>query len=109
MNEIRAFRIGLLMFICAAIPALTQARDVASMDKWEAVDFGKQAITREQIKDVPLEELSILRGIVFGRHGRVFKDPDIKAYLAKRPWYKANPQFQNSMLNERERDNLDHI
>ncbi|MDX6710181.1 MAG: hypothetical protein QOH96_1197 [Blastocatellia bacterium] len=109
MNKIRVLRISLLMIICVAMPVLTRAQDVAIMDKWEAVDFSKQSITREQLNDVPQEELSILRGIVFGRHGRVFKDPDIKAYLAKRPWYKANPQFQNSMLNERERSNLDLI
>src|SRR4051794_25457958 len=102
MNKIRVFKIGLLMIICIAISVLNLAQDDAMMNKWEAIDFSKQLITREQLKDVPQEELSILRGIVFGRHGRVFKDPDIKTYLAKRPWYKANPQFQNSMLNERE-------
>jgi hypothetical protein len=50
-----------------------------------------------------------MRGIVFGRHGRIFKDSDIKDYLAGRSWYKPDPKFQNSVLNETERANLDLI
>lgn len=77
--------------------------------KWEAVDFAKQQLTREELKGVPLDELKLLRGIVFGRHGRIFKDWEIKYYLGERPWYKPNPNFQNSMLNDTERRNLDLI
>jgi len=51
----------------------------------------------------------LLRGIIFGRHGRVFKDYDIKSYLEEQPWYKSNPDFNNSMLNDVERRNLDVI
>ncbi|MGI8732951.1 MAG: YARHG domain-containing protein [Pyrinomonadaceae bacterium] len=47
--------------------------------------------------------MQLLRGIIFGRHGRVFKDLAIKAYLAERPWYRANPDFSNSLLNATER------
>ena len=51
----------------------------------------------------------MLRGIVFGKHGRVFKDPAIRNYLKDRPWYQANPDFKNSLLNEIEVRNLDVI
>jgi hypothetical protein len=54
-------------------------------------------------------DLKLLRGIIFGRHGRVFKDSEIKSYLDEQPWYKANPDFKNSMLNDMERRNLDLI
>jgi hypothetical protein len=50
-----------------------------------------------------------LRGIIFGRHGRVFKDNEIKVYLEEQSWYKPNPDFKNSMLNDVERRNLDVI
>jgi hypothetical protein len=58
---------------------------------------------------LPLEDLKVLRGIVFGRHGRIFKDAEIKVYLEATSWYKANPDFNNSMLNNLERRNLDLI
>ena len=58
---------------------------------------------------MPLEDLKLLRGIVFGRHGRVFKDAEISTFLEAQDWYKANPDFNNSMLNATERQNLDLI
>lgn len=77
--------------------------------KLEAVDYAKQKVTREQLKDVDLWSLKLLRGVVFGRHGRIFKDRDIQGYLKEQAWYKPNPGFTNSMLNPAERENLDLI
>jgi hypothetical protein len=85
------------------------AQDDNGFKKLEAVDFSKQTVTREQLKDLELWDLKMLRGVVFGRHGRVFKDRDIQAYLKEQAWYKPEPNFSNSMLNERERANLDLI
>src|SRR5687767_3003884 len=81
-------------------------------EAWERMskfDYAKQLATREQLKDLMLDDLGRLRGIIFGRHGRVFKDRDIKGYLEEQPWFKPNPNFQNSQLNETERANLDLI
>ena len=80
-----------------------------SIKAWERFDFSKQTIEAEQLAEMPREDLKLLRGIIFGRHGRIFKDPAIKNYLQTRKWYKPNPRFQNSMLNQQERDNLDII
>ncbi len=71
--------------------------------------FGSGSIKPADIADLELQELKLLRGIIFGRHGRVFKDVAIRKYLATRPWYKANPEFRNSLLNDIERRNLDLI
>jgi hypothetical protein len=54
-------------------------------------------------------QLKMLRGLVFGRHGRVFKDNEIKYFLEEQSWYKPNPDFSNTMLNDTERRNLDLI
>ena len=91
------------------LPSVCVAQDADAMKKWEAVDFSKQLLTREQLAGVPLENLELMRGIVFGRHGRVFKDWSIKYYLQERPWYKPNPNFTNALLDETERKNLDLI
>ena len=80
-----------------------------NMERWQSFDFGKSVLKTADIAAVPLEELKLMRGIVFGRHGRVFKDAEIRGYLQAQDWYKPNPDFQNSMLNSTERRNLDVI
>ena len=77
--------------------------------KLEAIDYSKQKVGREQLQDLELWNLQMLRGVVFGRHGRIFKDRDIQAYLKDKPWYKPDPNFTNSALNATERANLDVI
>jgi hypothetical protein len=84
-----------------------QAQD--PMDAFKALDLGKNALKQTQIQKLSPEDLKLLRGIIFGRHGRVFKDNEIKVYLEEQPWYKPNPDFSNSMLNDVERRNLDLI
>ena len=69
------------------------------LDAWKDFDFGKTSIKASQIQPLELQDLKMLRGIVFGRHGRIFKDSDIKAYLQEQSWFKPNPDFKNSMLN----------
>jgi len=80
-----------------------------SLAPWEKFDFAAQMVKAADLNNLALDDLKFLRGIVFGRHGRVFKDADIKAYLENQSWYKPNPEFRNSMLNEVERNNLDVI
>jgi hypothetical protein len=79
------------------------------MDPLKDLDFSKTSLKPIQIQKLEMYELKLLRGIIFGRHGRVFKDSEIKGYLDEQPWYKANPDFKNSMLNDMERRNLDLI
>jgi len=79
------------------------------MDPLKDLDFSKTSLKQVQIQKLEMYELKLLRGIIFGRHGRVFKDSEIKSYLDEQPWYKANPDFKNSMLNDMERRNLDLI
>ncbi len=95
----------LALIVFVAIPAAAQD----PMDALKATDFGKNALKQTQIQKLSPEDLKLLRGIIFGRHGRVFKDNDIKAYLEEQTWYKPNPDFSNSMLNDVERRNLDLI
>lgn len=91
-----------------AIPSLiVNAQD--PMEAWEKFDFSKNTITQAQIQKLELWDLKLMRGLVFGRHGRIFKDAEIKVYLQNQPWFKPNPEFTNAMLNETERRNLDLI
>lgn len=88
---------------------LAPAQDSDAFKKLEALDFSKTALKREQVQDLDPWDLKLLRGVVFGRHGRVFKDRDIQGYLKDQAWYKPEQNFSNSVLNETERANLDLI
>nr|MDQ3818629.1 YARHG domain-containing protein [Acidobacteriota bacterium] len=88
---------------------LLTAQAQESLGRWEQFDFAARRVQLSEIKGLSLDDLKFLRGIVFGRHGRVFKDVDIEGYLKDRPWYKPDPNFKNSSLNETERHNLDVI
>ncbi len=106
------FPLRLLQFPAAALVILcsffiVNAQD--SLEKWNEFGFASHSIKQADIADLALYELKLLRGIIFGRHGRVFKDVAIKKYLATQSWYKPNPEFKNSVLNDVERRNLDLI
>ena len=100
---------AILLLALALLFAHTAYAQEESVKEWERFDFSKQTIEVEQLAEMSPAGLKLLRGIVFGRHGRIFKDPFIRDYLQGRKWYKPNPRFQNSMLNQTERDNLDII
>ena len=79
------------------------------MDRWQKFDFATTTLKPADIAKVSLEDLKLMRGLVFGRHGRVFKDQDIRVYLEAQSWFKPNHDFKNSMLNAIENRNLDLI
>jgi YARHG domain len=106
-RKLRRAAAALLLVVLAA--AACAAQDDEPFKKLEAVDFSKQAVKRDQLKDLELWDLKLLRGVVFGRHGRVFKDRDIQSYLKDQPWYKPDNNFTNASLNQTERANLDLI
>lgn len=87
---------------------------------WHLIDFSKETLTRERIDKLEtgimddgegedINELALLRGVIFGKKGRIFKDRDIQGFLDRQPWYKPNPDFSNSVLSEKEKENLDVV
>jgi len=93
----------LVLSLLAALPLF-------AAKPWETFDYAKQQLTDAAVADRTLDELRLMRGIIFGRHGRVFGvDRDIDRYLRAQGWYKANPDFDNIELSDRERANLDVI
>ena len=109
MTDIHHVYRGLLTLAVVITCSVCMVRAQENLQVWENFDFGSSTIKAAQFGNLTLEDLKLLRGIVFGRHGRVFKDPEIRAYLAARSWYRPNLEFQNSMLNGTERRNLDLI
>lgn len=84
-----------------------------SKQNWQTFDFAKKKLTKPQLDrlktDQEISELELLRGVVFGKRGRIFKEKSIQGYLEKQSWYKPDPNFTNAVLTKTERDNLDLI
>src|SRR5688572_25382244 len=98
-----------LALVLIAFQFVGQAHSQDTLARWTNFDFAKQSLRSSDLTRVSLEDLKLMRAIVFGRHGRIFKDAEIQLYLKEQDWYKPNAAFQNSMLNNIERRNLDLI
>jgi plasmid maintenance system killer protein len=109
MKYFPQLRFSFFLLVTLLITGSFSAHAQESIDRWKDFDFAKSALKSSALADVPLEDLTLMRGIVFGRHGRVFKDASIRTFLAAQDWYKPNADFQNSMLNATENRNLDLI
>ena len=104
-SQLRILSVAALLLVTVSITV--RAQD--SMQRWQDFDFSKTALKPADLFPVSLEDLKLMRGIVFGRHGRIFKDAEIATYLTAQDWYKPSHDFQNSMLNGIENRNLDLI
>src|SRR5713226_925518 len=99
----------LLLVVLSGFSVARAQDEYAAVKTWETFDFAGRSVVPADVSALTLEDLKLVRGIVFGKHGRVFKDPDIRRFLESRTWFKADPNFQNSALNDTERKNLDVI
>ena len=99
----------LLLALLSAFSVASAQDEYAAVKVWESFNFADRTIVAADIGALSINDLKLVRGIVFGKHGRVFKDPEIRRFLESRTWYKAAPDFDNSKLNATERRNLDVI
>ncbi len=83
--------------------------DAAAMAKWVNVDYSLTPLKDGDLQPLSEHRLAVVRGIIFGRHGRIFKEQEIQDYLWKQPWYHADSKFTNDLLNDMERANLDKV
>jgi hypothetical protein len=101
---------GLMMaLILVTLSGVRAAPPTDSVKEWERFDFRNKRITAEQLKDLNVTQLKYLRGIVFGKHGRVFQEETIQKWLKTRPWYRPAPKYKVTVLNDNERANMDAI
>lgn len=119
MFRFKQICLGILLILSVGLIASAQIEDEKEFakQKWDKFDFKTKKVTKEQLDKLvyygddpdPVDELAIVRGILFGKRGRIFKERSIQDYLEKQAWYKPNPNFKNSMLTPVERANLDII
>lgn len=80
-----------------------------NLKKYHNFDFSKKVLSKTEVGKLDEYDAGVLRGIVFGKRGRIFKEQAIRNYLAKQSWYKPNAKFTNAILTVNERKNIDVI
>src|SRR5262245_20290445 len=61
-------------------------------------------IERGDLLERSAEDLRIMRNTIYARAGREFRDPDLRAYFGKQPWYR--PTATPAKLSEVDERNL---
>jgi hypothetical protein len=69
-------------------------------------ELSAKPISPELLQGLFLEDARKLRNEIYARHGKVFKDKWLQGYFASFKWYKPDPSFSESALNEIERKNV---
>ncbi|MEP6900580.1 MAG: YARHG domain-containing protein [Actinomycetota bacterium] len=118
MIRFKQICLGILLIfsISQIVSAQVEDEQVFKLYKWDKFDFTKKKVTKAQLDNLKyyvdedtVDELAIVRGILFGKRGRIFTERSIQDYLEKQSWYKPNKNFKNSLLTPMERANLDMI
>jgi len=114
----RARSIGLILLavltLAASRPLSAQVCEIngdgATIPKtWIDKDYSGELISADSLALFSSIELSLVRGVIFGRHGRIFRDSCIQGFLEGVSWYHADSAFTNSRLTAMERRNLDVV
>jgi hypothetical protein len=117
-RQVTAF---LLAVIAVAVVCAQDVDPAARAARWREFNknnfhqfnFATRRLTKAKLANLnpegEVDDLALLRGVVFGKRGRIFKERSIQDYLEKQAWYKPNRMFSNAMLKPLERANLDLI
>jgi hypothetical protein len=93
--------------VLTGLPAMSESAE--SVKTWERYDFRHSTVKPDDLRGLTLLQLKYLRGIVFGKHGRVFQEAAIQDWLKTRPWYHPSRTYSLAALSDAERANMDAI
>lgn len=65
----------------------------------------KRNLTDSDLSGMSPWELKVLRNEIYARHGRAFKTQSLRDYYNSTDWYKINPGYTDSLLNNFEKKN----
>ena len=109
LAKIPRLLIAATLLCCARAAQADYALGDALRDSLMGTDFTRDTVDLASLRRVNPGDLPLVRGVLFGRHGRVFKNDAIQVWLETNPWYHADSTFRNEMLDDIERANLDRI
>ncbi len=64
---------------------------------------------QEELANQSKGELRITRNTIYARHGRPFKSADLSKHFNGQSWYRANPEYSDSLLTEADRDCITRV
>jgi hypothetical protein len=85
--------------VVVALSILATGASAQEPTSWETFDFVHGRVDSAGIDHLSLLALRELRGIVFGKHGRMFKDPHLQSYFASQEWYHPDPKFSPQLID----------
>jgi hypothetical protein len=66
-----------------------------------------EALSENDISDLSIDELRLLRNAHFAKYGRKYNGPGpLNDYLSSRPWYKPSDSYNDNMLNATDKNNI---
>lgn len=96
----------------AATSATKPKSSSAADDEYLLPDSDSRMLAKSDLTAFDREELNLALNEIFARHGRIFSDPDIKAYFNSKSWYNGTvsaADFDVSVLNSYETYNVNLI
>lgn len=86
-----------------------QRREILSAGPHWSKLTARQELGDDTLSGYSAYELTLMRNEIFAAHGRPFQDPLLRQYFNSRPWYRANPAYEDSLLSDLERRNAARI
>ncbi len=63
-------------------------------------------LTTQELEEMSLRDLRIIRNTIYARRGRPFKSPILAAYFASTDWYKADDDYSDARLTAIDNKNI---
>ncbi len=64
-------------------------------------------LTSEEIENMTISEIWLMRNSIFAQHGRTFKTYELHTFFMKQSWYKPNENYNQSDLSSTDLYNID--
>lgn len=126
INEDGHFSIRARIYSLAAGDSYPYLIDVETTDpsKWYAeytgtdpedyiiADSASKYLEASDIAGLTSDQIQMAINEIYARHGRKFKDDEVRAYFESKSWYKGTvepEQFDSSVFNEYEEENLKYL
>jgi len=111
-HEMRTL-ISAILLLVVSVSASVPAAAVVTYD-YTAIrpgdrDLSVRELQDEEVKDLTLVELRLLRAGVFARRGHVFETQWVREYFKQQPWYRPRRVVRMEDLTRIERANVERI
>lgn len=83
----------------------------AEIEQWLTI-LSKRYLNEADIDDLPVEDLTLIRNLVFANHGYIFKEARFKHFFSKYEWYEPlyeNSGYVSSLFNKFETYNVNFL